>query len=97
MDANKRFAKLAGTLPVIDLQGNVLQRGQYPDFTDAREVLRVMMERGDWDEFVEFIYHKQPADIQRLSPYAELVFNYILDTTGKLRDLAIEWMEERHE
>jgi hypothetical protein len=50
------------------------------------------MEREDFDSFVEFIYHKQPPTVEHLSPYAEIVFNYIT-TPGKLRDAWIEWRE----
>ena len=57
-----------------------------PDFTDAREVLKVMREREDWLGFLNTVglYHS--------GIYAVEV-KYLLDTTGKLRDMAIEWME----
>jgi hypothetical protein len=61
----------------------------YPsDFTDAREVLKVMMVRNDWSLFQLWIWSKTKATLDNL-------YMLVTDTTGKLRDLAIEWMEER--
>ena len=86
----KYYMSDAGTKAFEEHLNNV------PDYAaDPRLVLREMMKREDWDRFVEYIYHKQPSDINRLSPYAELVFNYIPDTTGKLRDVGIEFMREK--
>ena len=60
-----------------------------PDFTDAREVLKVMMEREDWPEFCEQIGH---YDGKR---GIEMVDVDYITVPGKLRDLATEWMEGR--
>ena len=96
MDKNRVFHEMIGgkwreypaSLDIHGIRTN-------PDYAaDPRLVLREMMKREDWDRFVEYIYHKQPSDINRLSPYAELVFNYIPNITGKLRDAGIEWMRK---
>ena len=85
MENNQRFAELAGIRWHKQVQSN-------PDFTDAREVLRVMMKREDWGKFLSHVY----CDIYKTSECSvESIILLVLDTTGKLRDLAIKWMEEQ--
>jgi len=78
MDANRRFAELARLY---------WWKFDNPDFTDAREVLRVMREREDYESFRRHLIYTFFDDF-----YAP-----VIDTTGKLRDVAIEWMEAEHE
>jgi hypothetical protein len=100
MNKNERFTELAGIEPDIydyeDLYGNVLQGEWFPDYTDAREVLKVMLKRKDYPDFINKVGFYDPPDysvglIETIVIGADL----IIDTTGKLRDLAIEWMEVR--
>ena len=85
MENNQRFAELAGICWHKQVQSN-------PDFNDAREVLRVMMKREDWSKFLSHVY----CDIYKTSECSvESIILLVLDTTGKLRDLAIKWMEEQ--
>jgi len=92
-DANKRFAELAGCdkpqhrsiCPTCGKTADPKVRYLSNDFTDTREVLKVMMAREDWIDFRDF-------NLCISGDYIECVL--ILDHTGKLRDLAIEWMEK---
>ena len=110
-DQNKRFAELAGWHPddciifknCITQGGNLIPRPCYrengnvcshlPDFSDAREVLRVVMEREDWICFADSYFLISTIDIGVATTYA-IPTKYIT-TPGKLRDVAIEWMEGR--
>ena len=59
-----------------------------PDYAaDPRLVLREMEKREDWKNFTTYL-------MNRIDFTYPLFENYILDTTGKLRDLAIEWLKE---
>ena len=60
-----------------------------PDYAaDPRLVLREMMKREDWFEFVNEIGQMEQNEGSDM-----IYLIYILDTTGKLRDLAIEWLK----
>ena len=100
MDRNKRFAELVRvrwypadpSKPPEDdwvfCGGKIWGALDNPDYAaDPRLVLRVMMKREDWRDFAEWAFN---GDYQTL---AEMT----LDTTGKLRDKAIEWLEGRKE
>ena len=94
MDANRRFSELAGICKTCDDKVCTLDPDCCTDYTDPREVLRVMSKREDFSRWV--------AQINALSidEDGDLIDNaipvdLILDTTGKLRDLAIKWMEGR--
>ena len=66
-----------------------------PDYAaDPRLVLREMMKREDWIDFFQWASdHKKMLDYNgRGSVFIKL--KYLLDTTGKLRDIAIEWLEK---
>jgi hypothetical protein len=63
-----------------------------PDFTDAREVLKVMRVRENWIEFSEHLFPGTDPQTE-----IEAACYYILDTTGELRDAAIKWMEGKAE
>ena len=72
----------------------------HPDFAaDPRIVLREMMKREDWPEFSNEIgpcKHKpdiSPFNYPPMEASEAVYYEYILDTTGKLRDAAIEWLE----
>jgi len=84
MDKNKRFAELAGVDEYWTTERMV--HPPIPDYkADPREVLKVMIAREDYFVFYSECLHD--ADIIEL----------ILDTTGKLRDAAIEWFEKQKE
>lgn len=103
MDANRRFSELAGICKTCDDKVCTLDPDCCTDYTDPREVLRVMMEREDWPEFVEKIgitYYTRETwggnpDTAFDKEHYAIVLDLILDTTGRLRDMAIEWMEGR--
>jgi len=106
---NQRFAKLAGFCwheevdnwtirckycgagMIFPWQGN-------PDLTDAREVLKVMRAKRNWWQFVEVVGCRYHVDISGDQWKEDMLpVDLFLDTTGKLRDLAIEWMEKEAE
>lgn len=59
-----------------------------PDYCDdPRLVIEVMRKREDWDEFCIFVEQKCWYDAY---PWIDL----FMDKTGKLRDLALEWLEK---
>jgi hypothetical protein len=92
MDADKRFAELAGVYwyPKEVIEGTrELQKLLNPYFTDAREVLKVMMDREDYAEWLAWSVNESSL------PERCVLANLVIDTTGKLRDLAISFMEER--
>ena len=63
-----------------------------PDYaSDPRLVLREMMKREDWESFQEEVcIGVGEGGMWSWGFHADL----ILDTTGKLRDLAIRWLKE---
>lgn len=92
MNNNRRFAELVN--PGKDCT-------YHPDFTDAKEVLKVMRKMCDdrgrsWPRFRDYLM----TEGYKIDPVRHELTNLvdlILDTTGKLRDLAIAWMEGRKE
>lgn len=63
-----------------------------PDYAaDPRLVLREMEKRGDWPKFLSgsglYWY------TTRRGGMAFIALEIIMDTTGKLRDIAIEWLK----
>jgi hypothetical protein len=110
MDANQCFAELAGicwheisfvslscskcnlTLsPTENWRGN-------PDFSDPVEVLRAMEGLGLLEKFLSSLVHLWVTETTLMSNDSMLLWfqrKYILDTTGLLRDKAIEWMEAK--
>ena len=109
-DPNQRFAELAGLewhdieppnnqclmyrctcgadfgMPLDAIQH---QNKNNPDFTDAREVLKVMEGKNTLSSFL--LWLSKDESVNRIHVHL------VLDTTGKLRDLAIEWMEKEAE
>uniref|UniRef100_A0A6H1ZZ56 Uncharacterized protein n=1 Tax=viral metagenome TaxID=1070528 RepID=A0A6H1ZZ56_9ZZZZ len=82
MDPNREFAELLGLPEDEDWMCPV-------DFVvDPRFVLREMRKREDWPEFAfkEMIFSN--------SGKCGISLNYILDTTGLLRNKAIEFLKE---
>ena len=55
---------------------------------DSRLVLKEMMKRKDWLRFKKYINKDSYDHLICIS------IDLILDTTGKLRDLAIDWLKE---
>ena len=63
-----------------------------PDYAaDPRLVLREMRKREDWRKFCMTI-----GDIG-LNDWPLIKSGYVMDTTGKLTDLAIKWLKEKEE
>lgn len=105
MNRNRRFAELAGIRWHDEIGNKVLYKcscgfqsvytsdadkhfSSNPDFiSDPRLVLEVMREREDWIDFMDF-YICISGDY--------IPIDIILVCTGKLLDLAIEWLEGRN-
>ena len=71
-----------------------------PDYAaDPRLVLKELMKRKDWDNFSEFVLIAHTGlcvTSMVVDSSVQLVLfplYYISDTTGKLRDMAIEWLK----
>ena len=100
MDKNRELHELLGLewkeeWQLKDANGEVvlIPREDNPDYTDdPRLVLREMKKREDFHRFVAkinaFSLDEDDALIDNAIPV-----DLILDTTGKLRDLAIEWLK----
>ena len=78
-------------------------RESNPDYAaDPRLLLREMMKRDDWPRFLDSIggFHSAFAGEDGLPSSIKWIdsipLDYILDTTGKLRDLAIEWLQIKY-
>jgi hypothetical protein len=101
-DPNKRFAELVGILysTVRHPIGCKCEEMRFhcPDFTDAREVLKVMDEDTKV-AFIMWLVNKwiSYGNVTRLAVqgYCVRLSTYFEDTTGLLRDEAIKWMEGR--
>jgi hypothetical protein len=65
--------------------------GSITDFTDAREVLKVMRYRDDWFDFCQ-----DRLAVDQVTANWAVPIKYILDTTGLLRDEAIAFLEESY-
>lgn len=65
-----------------------------PDFTDAREVLRVMRERGDYHDFVK-LFGCASIDFNDGVETYFIPDTLIIDTTGLLLEEAVGWMRGR--
>lgn len=65
---------------------------------DPRLVLREMMKKEDYFRFAFSLYNnlEWPAEseYQQILMQRSILIDYILDTTGKLRDAAIEFIEK---
>lgn len=110
MDANKRFAELAGlcwheyenSRPKW-LGDNCLKCGRLyrderdnnPDFTDAREVIEVMENHPKGKLFFASLIYE--SNYEAIDDDGYIPRELVRDRTGKLRDRAIKWMEARHE
>ena len=101
MDPNKQFAELAGICWHEFVENMGHEGGEIckhcwknpdevsnPNFKDPREVLRVMMKR-DKGTHPDFTFQ---MNISPCGGYSCIGIDYILDTTGKLRDAAIKFL-----
>ena len=81
-----------------------------PDFTDARVPLRLAMEREDWKDFHVFVhehYFKLKNDVAPVSVWRKFMaahardkgvsvpIELMLDHTGQLAKLLLEWLRGR--
>ena len=71
-----------------------------PDFTDAREVLKVMKEREDWFDFAVYLRARGKATIISCATTSgvdrlHIDITLMIDETGLLRDEAIRFLEGR--
>jgi hypothetical protein len=100
MDQNRKFAELAGlcwheyyysrdrwVCTGCETEIDDPFEPSNPDFSDPREVLKVVMEREDWDDFL--IWSDGSCE-----PNCWITVDYIT-TPGKLRDAWIEWKESQ--
>ena len=108
-EINKAFHEAAGKQP--DYRGSCIRCGHYcsgkhvdctppipiyPNYAaDPRLVIEVMREREDWREFSKVIGFWSVG----LRPMRQRIFfvrcDLIMDRTGKLRDLALEWLNQQ--
>ena len=75
-----------GKTTLVD--GLLRQSGTFGEHQTVCE--RVMEKRGDWHEFICYMIPVKNYDSYILS--AIDIVKYILDTTGKFRDAAWEWL-----
>ena len=78
-DINKRLAELL-QVPEVDFK------------SDARLVIEAMRKREDWPKFV---YYIASSHLSTILDYTYAVINLIMDRTGELAKLALEWLERR--
>ena len=72
-----------------------LERNDNPDYVaDPRLVIREMMKREDWSAFCDQIGHSYATHETKAAAYDYIYLFYILDTTGKLAQLALDWLKE---
>jgi hypothetical protein len=89
MDQNRKFAEMNGIKPTFSLP-NECGREVYPDFSDPREVLKVVMEREDWYDFLIWSDGSYEPD-ERTTCWINVDF---ITTPGKLRDTWIAFKEK---
>jgi len=78
--------------------GEHIRNNPNPDYAaDPRLVLKEMMKREDWPRFLDSIdgMHNCYDYGQEIVWRDWIEVKYLLDTTGKLRDKAIEWLKGR--
>ena len=103
MDKNKEFAELVGvcwheneikpcSVGSMRLPCSKCGSNDYnPDYAaDPRLVLVEMMKRDDWKEFIQWLF-REYVSFEQIPYWLEY---FILDTTGRCRDAAIEFMRE---
>jgi hypothetical protein len=105
MDQNRKFAEMNGLcwhkfdhtqyspkeqLRCIHCRKYGWEIKDNPDFSDQREVLKVVMEKEDWPEF-----HTTLFKITGYGWASSLIPIDYITTPGKLRDAWIEWMRSR--
>jgi hypothetical protein len=61
------------------------------NYSDARLVLREMMRREHWPEFI-FSLGEYPSEFKHSGGLVGISIDYILDDTGLLLTKALEWM-----
>ena len=60
------------------------------DFTDAREVIRVMWKRSDWKDFVLWFANRRTPELNVF-----VVISDMENETGEMLELAVDWMKGR--
>ena len=66
-----------------------------PDYAaDPRLVLEEMMKREDWPAFCNTVGHSWATPKNGAAAHDYVYLFYILDTTGRLRNVAIKWLQE---
>ena len=100
MDKNRRLVELLnGCWHEVEREGDSFcehceehyTHVQNPDFAaDPRLVLRAMERIGKLDIFLQYLCPEERCDLAVI----HFVRKYMLDTTGKLRDAAIEFLED---
>jgi hypothetical protein len=102
MDQDRKFAEMNGLcwheFNVIGEMGSIpkckcgiLEPDGNPDFSDPREVLKVVMERGDCYRFIATLNGLSLDEDGDFIDYAIPI--YCITTPGKLRDAWITWKE----
>lgn len=93
-ESNKAFHEAAGRKPEFIETGLTTADYVYPNYADdPRLVIEVMREREDWDEFADtYFIPAITGDGKRMFYISE---HLIMNRTGKLRDLALEWINKQ--
>ena len=78
----------------------IRHQNKNPDFTDAREVLKVMKEREDWFDFAVYLRARGKATIISCATTSgvdrlHIDITLMTDETGLLRDETIKFLEGR--
>ena len=81
--------KCGKTITKDKITGNIIR----PDYRDdPRLVIEVMMERKDWIKFLQYITNHCLSGYAAINNFTR---DLIMDRTGKLRDLALEWINKQ--
>lgn len=80
--------KCGKTIPRDGVTGNIIR----PDYcTDPRLVIEAMMEKWIWDKFAGSLCERNKRQVGNYNISLDL----IMDKTGKIAKLAIDWLEGR--
>ena len=87
---SREFAKLAGIEWYEDWYLITHHGERNPDFSDAREVIRVMWKRSDWKDFVLWFANRRTPELNVF-----VVIGDMENETGEMLELAVDWMKGR--
>jgi hypothetical protein len=94
MDKNRHFAKLMGIKPILPQTEEEYESGNlhYPDFTDVREVLKVISKKKWYNLFMaKLIYWGD--NVEAIDWDGNIDVDYVINP-GMLRDKVINFLEK---